>query len=269
MPSDPASSSAHRPDSVIAEPAGDVLTVWLDHPGKMNAITVAMWHAMREIFTSASKDQHLRCVVVRGKGGAFAAGADITEFPRERGTLEGVMHYHQEILAPALHAIGRCPHPVIAAIDGVCVGGGLEIASQCDLRLATAGSRFGAPINRLGFPMAPEEFRALLTLAGRSVTMELLLEGRILNAEQAERRGLVTRIVADGTLDEELADMLNNLRKGGPLAARINKQTLRKLSPEVPAWNDAELKAFYQAWAEGDEHREGVIAFLESRPASF
>ena len=108
--------------------------------------------------------------------------------------LASVVHYHMEIIAPALQAMADCIHPVIAQIEGVCIGGGLEIASQCDLRIAASSSRFGVPINRLGFPMAPEEMRGLLGLAGRAATLEILLEGRVFGAEEAFAKGLLTRV---------------------------------------------------------------------------
>ncbi|HUH41447.1 MAG TPA: enoyl-CoA hydratase/isomerase family protein, partial [Castellaniella sp.] len=156
-----------------------VATVVLDHPGRLNAITVAMWRALQQAFQDLSQDTDLRCVVIRGAGGHFAAGADIREFPQVRTDQDSVMSYHRGVLAPALAAIAGCVHPVVAAIEGVCVGGGLEIASQCDLRIATRSARFGAPINRLGFPMAPAEMQGLMQLAGRAVTLEILLEGRV------------------------------------------------------------------------------------------
>src|SRR5690606_24721696 len=142
--------------------------------------------------------------VIRGEGGNFAAGADIREFPAHRADLDGVMNYHTQVLAPALDAIGSCLHPVLAQIDGVCVGGGLEIASQCDLRIAGASARFGVPINRLGFPMAPGEMRGLLALAGRAVTLEILLEGRVFDAAEAMAKGLLTRIVPDQDVSSDV-----------------------------------------------------------------
>src|SRR5690606_27737870 len=103
---------------------GAVATVMLDHPGRLNAITVAMWGELARIFERLSADDSLRCVVIRGAGGHFAAGADIREFPRVRADQDSVMAYHRQTLAPALRAVVDCVHPVVAAIEGVCVGGG-------------------------------------------------------------------------------------------------------------------------------------------------
>ena len=160
--------SAGQGGHVRLEIDGHLAWVTLSHPGRLNAITVGMWGELRAVFDQLAADNALRCVIVRGEGGNFAAGADIREFPAERADMAGVQRYHREVLAPALAAVAACPHPVVAQIEGVCVGGGLEIASQCDLRIAGASARFGVPINRLGFPMAPDEMRGLIALAGRA-----------------------------------------------------------------------------------------------------
>ncbi|MYN13318.1 enoyl-CoA hydratase/isomerase family protein [Pusillimonas sp. TS35] len=253
---------------VLLEREGAVATVTLSHPGRLNAITVAMWHAVRDVFTRLDADESLRCVVLRGADGQFAAGADISEFPRERGTLAGVMHYHEGILAPALHAVAACRHPVLAQIEGVCVGGGLELASQCDMRYAAASSRFGVPINRLGFPMAPGEMRGLLALVGRAVTLEILLEGRVFGAEEAKDKGLVNRIMADGEVATETLRVAHRIARGAPLAARINKRTAARLSSSAEALGRAELEQFFM-YAESHDHREGVAAFLAGREPVF
>ncbi|WP_334161347.1 enoyl-CoA hydratase/isomerase family protein, partial [Achromobacter insolitus] len=182
---------------VLLEREGDLAWVTLSHPGRLNAITVGMWRELRDVFDAIARDGALRCVIVRGEGGNFAAGADIREFPAQRADAAGVQHYHREVLAPALQAVAMCPHPVVAQIEGVCVGGGLEIASQCDLRIAGESARFGVPINRLGFPMAPDEMSGLLALVGRAATLAILLEGRVFGAAEARELGLLTRVVPD------------------------------------------------------------------------
>lgn len=248
--------------------AGAVATVTLSHPGKLNAISVAMWQALASGFAALAADRSLRCVVVRGADGSFAAGADIAEFPEVRGDAASLRHYHTQTIAPALAAVAACPHPTVAMIEGVCVGGGLEIASQCDLRIAGAGSRFGVPINRLGFPMAPGELTGLLALAGRATTLEILLEGRVFDAAEAERKGLLTRVVADAALAAEVDATVARLCAGAPLAARINKATIARLSPLPAPLTAAELDAHF-AYAHSRDHAEGVAAFLAHRPPVF
>lgn len=257
-------------------PAGKVLVTYdgaiagvtLCHPGRLNAITVAMWNSLAAVFTELSANARLRCVVIRGDGGNFAAGADIREFPEQRADRASVVRYHTQILAPALDAIANCPHPVLAQIEGVCVGGGLEIASRCDLRIAASSARFGVPINRLGFPMAPDEMRGLLALAGPAVTLELLLEGRVFDAAEAMSKGLLTRMLPDHELNDDVMRTARRLAKGAPLAARINKQTVARLRDSPEPLTPAELHAMFD-YAESRDHQEGVAAFLAGRKPIF
>lgn|SRR5690606_8491577 len=255
------SSAPEGKGRILLELEGPIALVTLSHPGRLNAITVSMWQELARTFTELSADETLRCVVVRGEGDNFAAGADISEFPKYRADIDGVIHYHTRILAPALKAIANCMHPVLAEIQGVCVGGGLEIASQCDLRIAAHDSRYGVPINRLGFPMAPDEMRGLLALAGRAVTLEILLEGRVFGAEEAKAKGLLTRILPADKVHEEVMATARRLSRGAPLAARINKQTAARLCPNPEPLTEAELKEFFR-YAQSRDHREGVRAFL-------
>jgi enoyl-CoA hydratase/carnithine racemase len=246
---------------------GVVARVILSHPGRMNAITASMWLELARLFDELASDPVLRCVIVQGEGGNFAAGADIREFPRQRGDTAAVVRYHREILAPALRAIEACPHPVVARIDGVCVGGGLEIACQCDLRIAARTARLGVPINRLGFPMAPDEMRGLLDVAGRAVTLELLLEGRILDAGEAHAKGLLTRVVDDADLDSAIRRCIDRILAGAPQAARLNKNMAARLSRAEPL-SDEEYERFF-SYAESRDHREGVRAFLAGEAPTF
>ncbi|ARP94846.1 enoyl-CoA hydratase/isomerase family protein [Bordetella genomosp. 13] len=252
---------------VLLRRDGAVAHITLSHPGRLNAITVAMWTQLREVFDALSADDSVRCVVVAGEGGNFAAGADIREFPRVRPDQAGVQRYHRDVLAPALHAVAMCPHPVVAAIEGVCVGGGLEIACQCDLRIATDSSRFGVPINRLGFPMAPDEMRGLLALAGRAATLAILLEGRVFGAAEALRLGLLTRTVPDGALEAAAQECIAGILTGAPRAARINKRLSRRLLDPAPL-TEAEYQDYF-SYADSRDHAEGVRAFLAGQSPTF
>ena len=139
--------------------------------------------------------------MLRGAGEqAFAAGADVSEFPTVRANAAQARVY-AEVTSRAMRAVADCPHPVIAMIHGVCVGGGLEIAALCDLRICGTSSRFGAPVGKLGLVMSYDEMAGLVALAGRSTTLEILLEGRILDANDAYVKNLVTRVVPDAEVE--------------------------------------------------------------------
>lgn len=246
---------------VHLERSGPVARLTLAHPGRLNALTFSMWGEIQTHFTELSADPSLRCVIVRGAEGNFAAGADISEFPVERDTEARVRHYHESVVAGALRAVRDCQHPVVAAIEGVCVGGGLEIALCCDLRVAAEGSRFGAPIGKLGFPMAPDELEGLLEVVGPAVAAELLLEGRILPAEEAYAKGLITRLVAVGDLEAEIERTIARILANAPNATRWNKRLIRRLTPGGRPLSEAERTEFFR-YAETPEHRAGIAAFL-------
>ena len=253
--------------SIDLDTTGHVATLSLSNPGKLNAIDLSMWRALRQIMDELAASREIRCVVIRGAGEeAFAAGGDLEEFVTARATLEQALHYHAEVAA-ALEAIADCPHPTIAMIGGACVGGGLEIAAACDLRIASSHSRFGAPINKLGFSMYPGEMQGLLQLAGPAVVKEILLEGRILTATEAYEKGLLTRVVAPEELADEISASVARICQGAPLVAGWHKQWIKRLQSGAPL--SAAEKAASFAFLETEDYREGLAAFLEKRKPKF
>jgi len=243
-----------------------IAIVTLANPGKLNALNVAMWEALAQTFRKLSEDESLRCVIVRGDDGNFAAGADIDEFATVRSTMAQGMRYHTETVGNALRAIAECLHPTIAAVEGVCVGGGLEIACACDIRIAAPTARFGIPINRLGFPLAPGELQHLLHLVGKAAALEMLLEGRVFDAAEAKDKGLVNRIVDD--VPGEARQTALRIAQGAPLAARMNKKLVRRLAPQPEALSEEELLDAFSFFATQD-YREGVQTFLSKRKPVF
>ena len=246
---------------------GEIATLILNSPGKLNAINLGMWQQLAENMAKIAVDRSIRCVVIRGAGdAAFAAGGDLEEFVTARATLEQALHYHEQVAA-ALNAIADCPHPTVALIRGACIGGGLEIAGVCDLRISGESGRFGAPINRLGFSMYPGEMEGLLKLAGPAVIKEILLEGRILTATEAYEKGLVTRVVPDAQTEEEAYATARRICAGAPLVAGWHKQWIRRLQSGRPL-NDEEKAASF-AFLDTEDYREGLAAFLEKRKPVF
>ena len=247
--------------------AQGIARVRISHPGKLNALSVAMWHELRRAFEALSAPGgSAHVVIVHGEGGTFAAGGDIEEFPQFRFDPERLRAFHEEAVAPALQAVLNCPLPVIAQIEGACVGGGLEIAACCDIRIAGASSRFGIPIAKLGFPLAPLEAQMVSRVLPLPLVRELLLEARLMEAPEALARGVVSRVVPDEEVAHEAARSAQRMAQLSPQAARLNKITLRQLAEGGPT--TAQRVAHY-AYADSAEHREGLAAFLEKRPARF
>ncbi len=255
--------------SIKLEHAGPLARVTLANPDKHNAIDVAMWRALRVTFgqlQALPQADAPRAVIVCGEGGQFASGGDIAEFAGFRFDEARLHDFHEHIVAPALQAVLDCDIPLLAQIEGACIGGGLEIAACCDIRIAASSSRFGAPIARLGFPMAPGELLLLSRVAPLPVLREMLLEARLLDADLALRLGLLHSVVADAEVAAHALHRAGQIAALAPQAARINKRTLRQVAAGGPT--AAERRAHF-AYADSAEHREGIAAFLEKRPPHF
>ncbi len=255
--------------SVLVERDATIATVSLSNPGKLNALTVEMWQSLARVMGELSQAEELRCIVLRGAGEeVFAAGADIAEFARVRDNVEQGKRYHREYVYGALKAVAECRHPTVAMIHGPCVGGGLEIACQCDLRVSGTSGRFGVPINRLGFAIAYDELAALLPLAGRAVVLELLIEGRVWDACEALDKGLLTRVVADAALREEVYATARRIAEGAPLVARWHKRLVRRLTPHPAPLSEAEIDENF-AYFNTEDYRIGYDAFINKKKPKF
>jgi enoyl-CoA hydratase/carnithine racemase len=251
---------------LVQDAAGPIATVILNRPEKLNALTRPMWKRLGEVFEALSADDAIRCIILRGAGTkAFAPGNDISEFANERSNVEQARAYGAD-MRRTIEAIDRCRHPVVAQIHGICVGGGLEIAGLCDLRICGESSRFGVPINRLGLVMAYAEIGSLIALAGEAVALEILLEGRVFDAREAKEKGLVTRVVTDGEVEGEARATAQRIADGAPLVARWHKKFARRLrdaKPLTPEEYDEGFACFGTA-----DFRIGYKAFLaKDKPA--
>lgn len=242
-------------------------TVTLNKPEKMNALNLEMWDGLAKAFQALSADDSLRCIVLRGAGEkAFAAGADVAEFAAVRSNVEQARAFAR-ITHTAMQAIATCPHPVIAMIHGACVGGGLEIASVCDMRICGASSRFGIPVKRLGLVVSYSELKPLVSLVGSAMALEILLEGRVFDAAEALAKGLVNRVVADEDVEKEVLAVAARISEGAPLVARWHKQFVRRLADPMPL-ADAELDECYACF-ETQDFDIGYQAFLNKGKAVF
>ncbi len=290
--------------------SGTLAVVTLKHQLKFNAMTRAMWRELKAVFTDPALESGLRAIVVQGEGAHFCAGGDISEYPAFRFDATSLREFHEGDVWGALEAMLACDVPLLAIIRGNCMGAGLEIASCCDLRWAASSARFGAPIARLGFPMAPREAALVAGAVGPSVARAMLLGATVLGAQRMVDSGFLTGVCDDAaTAPSEaalaganpgatpLADLatqceaeLQTLQALSPMAARLNKQTLRALPHganylpnraashmglALPA-TDLIAKdtlnttaADPYSYANHAEHLEGISAFLAKRKPQF
>lgn len=254
-----------------------VVHVTLRHAGRLNAMSRAMWRELRAVFEDIQRRSDARCVVIAGEGDAFCAGGDISEYPDFRFDAAALRDFHEGDVWGGLNAMLLCDVPIVAQIRGACMGAGVEIASCCDIRIAGNGARFGAPIAKLGFPMAPREAQLVAGAVGDVVVRQMLLEAATFSATDMLARGFLSRVVADGMVATEALGSAQRIAALAPQAARMNKQTFRALKMPLALDGKAQvaMKSIVNAapdpyaYADSAEHREGITAFLEKRAPLF
>lgn len=239
-------------------PRPEVALVTLCHPGKKNAISEAMWQELAALFRGLADDPTLRAVVITGSDGDFAAGGDLSEFPTVRATRARALQYHEEAVRPALLAIRDCPVAVIAAVEGACVGGGLEIALLCDWIVAAETARFGVPVAKLAFAVYPGELELIAQRLPRAILARMLLACELLPPQPLAGVGVVVEITAPGAA---LA-AAERVAAADPAASRAHKAWLNRLSePGNLPLREAERHTGAH-WAESPTHRARLAAFL-------
>jgi len=241
---------------------GAVTTVTLNSPDKLNAMSRTMWRELKGAFEAIQADAQCRCVLVRGEGSHFCAGGDIAEYPDFRFDPAELRRFHEDDVWGALSAMLACDVPLIAQIQGVCMGAGVEIASACDLRLAAVDAKFGAPIARLGFPMAPREAALVAGAVGEMTARAMLLAAEVFTAQHMAAQGFLTHTMEPAELEPTCLALARRVTALAPQAARLNKQSLRALQ------SGAEIESPY-AYASHPEHQEGIAAFLAKRKPNF
>ena len=255
---------------------GGVATVTISHAARFNAMSRVMWRELRMVFEQLQVNNGVRCVVIRGDGAHFCAGGDISEYPNFRFEEASLRDFHENDVWGALAAMLACDVPMVAHIEGNCMGAGVEIASCCDIRLASTEARFGAPIAKLGFPMAPREAALVAREVGLMTARQMLLEATLFTAREMQASGFISRVLEPVTLNAEVMATAQRIVRLAPLAARANKQVIRANIALSESMEKKNLLFFLEldannayAYAQGSEHREGIEAFLEKRKPVF
>ncbi len=234
----------------------------LNNPEKRNALAAAAWRRLAEVMRGLAADEALRCIVLRGAGDrAFSMGADVTEFAVQRSNSAQAQSY-AALVRGALHSVAACRHPTLARIQGACEAEALALAAVCDMRICGESSVFALPAARLGTTLGGAEVTAVLAIAGQAVILEMLLEGRVLSAQDAYRRRLVNRVVADAEIEEAVRATAGRIASGAPLAARWNKQFVARLTAAAERGDTEPDQAF--ACFDSEDHRIGIDAAVRN-----
>ena len=259
--------ATQEPDALLQTREAGIVTITLNRPHKLNAMTKPMWGDLGDMFRALNADDTVRCIVMRGAGDrAFSPGNDISEFESDRSNSTQAEAYG-ELMHGTVDTIRKCPHPRVAMIKGICVGGGLEISGLCDIRICGTSSRFGVPISKLGLVMAYAEISALSDLVGPNIAYEILAEGRVFGADEAFQKGLVSRIVADDQVEAEAIATANRIAEGAPLVHRWHRKFLDRLKDPTPISAEENREGF--ACYDTEDFAEGYKAFLDKRKPEF
>ena len=256
-------------DKLIVRKADGIGWMIFNNPEKLNAISLEMWEAALEAMADFSADSAVRVMVVTGAGGkAFASGADISKFKDERQEAEAVAHY-QATTQQAYSALQSMAIPTIAMIRGWCIGGGTAAAVCCDIRVCTENAKFGVPAAKLGLGYGLNRAQPLVDLIGPAYAKEMFFTGRQFDAREAERMGLVNRVVADDALEAVVDEMARAIAANAPLTVRCAKLVVGEALKNVDERDVAACERAVAACFASNDYREGQAAFMEKRKPRF
>jgi enoyl-CoA hydratase/carnithine racemase len=256
-------------DKMISRKDGGVGWMIFNNPERHNAISLEMWEAALEIMADFSADPSVRVMVVTGAGGkAFASGADISKFKDERQEAEAVAHY-QTTTQKAYSTLQGMAIPTIAMIRGYCIGGGTAAAVCCDLRICTENAKFGVPAAKLGLGYGLNRAQPLVDLVGPAFAKEMFFTGRQFDAREAEKMGLVNRVVADDALEPTIDEMTRTIAANAPLTVRCAKLVVGEALKDVAERDVAAADRAVAACFASADYKEGQAAFMEKRKPRF
>lgn len=254
-------------DPIRLDLTGEIAEIVLDQPARRNALTTAMWAALPGLVARANEAREVKVILLRGEGGHFAAGADISEFDEAYGTREAARRSGRHV-AGALAALETSPKPVIAAIDGACVGGGVSLALACDLRIAAPSARFAITPARLGIVYPPSDTRRLVEAIGAGQARRLLLTAAQVDAEEARAIGLIDLLSETDDVLTAARALASQIAANSQWSLRAIKAMIAGLASGWSETGEAAESLFLDGW-EGEDFSEGRAAFLEKRKPDF
>jgi enoyl-CoA hydratase len=254
-------------EKIVAHKEGAVGWLTFNNPERRNAVSVDMWEAIPKVIAQYEADPEVRAIVLTGAGDkAFVSGADISQFDKQRSAAQAVQYY-EEIAEKAQASIQNCDKPVIAMIRGYCLGGGLNIAVLCDLRIAADDARFGIPAAKMGLGYRASSMKNLVDTVGAPYAREIMLTARQFTAAEAKDMGLVHKVVSVSDLEKTVAEYTQTLAGNAPLTMRAAKRIIREVVKND--YDAAKCKAWVKECFESEDYQEGKKAFAEKRKPVF
>ena len=254
---------------ILAEAEGAVGQVTINNPDRRNAISLEMWEGLSEAFDAFSADPTIRCVVITGAGQkAFASGADISQFKENRSNAKAAEAYARISMAGRMKML-NFEKPLIARIQGFCMGGGLGIALAADIRIASDDSAFGVPAARLSIAYDRVNLRNLVHLVGPSKAKEILITAKRYPAIEAAAMGLINGCVPVDELDAAVADITNRIAENAPLSMRASKLIINEVMKDDEAFDEVLAEDLTRACFDSRDYQEGQDAFMNKRKPVF
>jgi enoyl-CoA hydratase len=256
-------------EKMLSRKEGSVGYVIFNNPERHNAVSLDMWQAAGEMLNDFRTDNNIKVVVVTGNGGkAFVSGADISKFEKERSSEDAVKHYN-EVVDKSYRAFHEFPKPTIAMIRGYCIGGGMGLATCCDIRIATEGSKFAVPAAKLGLGYGYSGLKRLVDVVGPSFAMEIFYTARQFTAAEAVTMGLVNRVVPDGELESYVQNYADMIAGNAPLTIKAVKTVVSEMMKDEGKRDLNRAQAAVDACFKSRDYEEGRKAFMEKRKPVF
>ena len=256
-------------DKMLSRKESGVGYLIFNNPERHNAVSLEMWDAASEILADFASDKSIRVVVLTGAGGkAFVSGADISKFESERATLEATRHYNATV-EKAYAGIQDFPKPTIAMIRGYCIGGGLGLATCCDLRICSDNSRFAVPAAKLGLGYSYAGLRRLCDIVGPAFAREIFFTARQFDTEEARIMGLVNRVVPGAELESYVKNYAETIAANAPLTVKAVKYIVGEVMKDESKRNLARCTELVEQCFASKDFIEGRRAFMEKRKPSF
>jgi enoyl-CoA hydratase/carnithine racemase len=254
---------------MLARTEGAIGYVTFNQPEKRNAVSLEMWDALAEILRQFESDESVHVVVLTGAGEkAFVSGADISQFEKQRGSAAAREEYAR-LSSAGRESLNRFGKPMIAQINGFCLGGGLAIAMRADLRIASERSMFGIPAARLGIAYSPDSLEQLVTLVGPANARMLLYTGDRITADEACRIGLINRIVAEAGLTNAVRELATTIARNAPLSVSASRFTITELGKTAELRDTEAISKAVARCYDSADYAEGRAAFKEKRTPKF
>jgi enoyl-CoA hydratase/carnithine racemase len=259
--------AAAMTERIVARKEGAIGWLVFNNPERRNAVSLEMWDAIAAVLDGFDSDNAVRVVVLSGAGDkAFASGADISQFEKHRASAESVQRYEQSSDG-AMRRLKGLDKPTIAMIRGYCLGGGLNIAAACDLRIAAEDARFGIPAAKMGLGYRAEAMKVLVDLVGAAFTKEIMITARQFSAAEAAAMGLVQRVVPVPDLEAVTRQYCDMIAANAPLTMRAAKRVIREVTRGE--YDDAACRAWVKECFDSEDYVEGRRAFMEKRKPVF